>query len=55
MSAVTTQNVAAQTRDVFKSPINLPFVGGVSIAALAIGGGIIWLLARRKKEIRLKV
>jgi len=35
--------------------VNLPAVGTVSLAALLIAGGVIFLLLRRKKTIGIKI
>ncbi len=33
--------------------INLPFVGGVSVAAVVGVVGLVWFLTRRKKSVKL--
>ena len=35
--------------------INLPFIGGASIATLLVAGAVIYFLSRRKKSISLKI
>lgn len=41
--------------DITQKQVNLPLVGGITIAGLAIGIGIIYLITRRKKSISLRL
>lgn len=35
--------------------VNVPLIGGISVAGLLLAGGLIFFLTRRKKSINLKI